>query len=320
VEAIDAMDTESPTYALDVVSLMEAIQENPGVVLLKQVDLAKKRAVDAMKAEGIEYDERMKELEKIDRPKPLQEFLYLTFDEFREHHPWLEGENVRPKSVARDLWEQGMSFNDYVKEYGLARSEGVLLHYLSQAVKALVQNVPEDAKTEELYDITESLAASVRMVDASLLDEWERLGDPEKQAADSEVVEDEEPDITRDKKAFTAMIRNECFRFMRALGRGRFEEAAKILVETQDAWDAERLAEAMAKFREAHGALRLDAEARAPKNLLVRPTDEAWMLTQILLDEDDDRDFRFEARVDLDLARQEGRPRLELLSLGDEHN
>jgi len=316
VEAIESLDPESKTYALDVVSVMEAILENPGVVLLKQVDLAKTRAINAMKAEGVEYDERMKELEKIDRPKPLAEFLYLTFDEFREHHPWLEGENVRPKSIARDIWEKGMSFNDCIKEYGLSRAEGVLLRYLSQAVKALVQNVPEDAKTDELYEITESLAATVRAVDASLLDEWERLSDPEKLAAEVE-VEEEEPDITRDKKAFTAMVRNASFRLVRTLGMRRFEEAAEQLALSDEAWDAERLAAAMATFFEAHGELRMDAEARAPKNLLITEGADAWMLTQILLDDQDDRDFRFEARVDLALARSEGRPRLELIALGD---
>ena len=316
VEAIESLDPESKAYALDVVSVMEAILENPGVVLLKQVDLAKTRAINAMKAEGVEYDERMKELEKIDRPKPLAEFLYLTFDEFREHHPWLEGENVRPKSIARDIWEKGMSFNDCIKEYGLSRAEGVLLRYLSQAVKALVQNVPEDAKTDELYEITESLAATVRAVDASLLDEWERLSDPEKLAAEVE-VEEEEPDITRDKKAFTAMVRNASFRLVRTLGMRRFEEAAEQLALSDEAWDAERLAAAMATFFEAHGELRMDAEARAPKNLLITEGADAWMLTQILLDDQDDRDFRFEARVDLALARSEGRPRLELVALGD---
>jgi len=317
VEALEAMDTESPTYALDVVSVMEAILENPGVVLMKQVDKAKTQAINAMKAEGVEYDERMKELEKIDRPKPLEEFLYLTFDEFREHHPWLEGENVRPKSVARDVWEQGMSFNDCVKEYGLSRAEGVLLRYLSQAVKALVQNVPEDAKTEELYDITESLAATVRAVDASLLDEWEHMNDPEKVLAEPEVEEDSEPDITRDKKAFTAMIRNESFRLVRCFALRRFDEAAEQLAETEDAWDAERLESAMAGFFEAHGSLRLDGDARAPKNLLITEGAEFWELTQVLLDEDDERDFCFKARVDLSRAREESRPRLTLMGLGD---
>ena len=317
VEAIEALDIESPTYAVDVVSVVEAILENPGVVLMRQVDLAKTRAINAMKAEGVEYDERMKELEKIDRPKPLEEFLYLTFDEFREHHPWLEGENVRPKSVARDLWEQGMGFNDYVKEYGLSRSEGVLLRYLSQAAKALVQNVPEDAKTDELYDLTDSLLATVRAVDASLLDEWERLGDPEKVVSEPEVEEPEGDDITRDRRGFTAMVRNESFRLVRALAMRRFEQAAEMLVQTDDAWDEVRLADAMATFFEAHGELRMDAEARAPKNLLITEGEDAWTLTQVLLDNDDDRDFRFEARVDLTLARSEGRPRLELLALGD---
>lgn len=318
VEAIDALDVDSPTYAADVVSVIEATLENPGVVLLRQVDLAKKRAIDAMKAEGVEYDERMKELEKVDRPKPLEEFLYLTFDEFREHHPWLEGENVRPKSVARDLWEQGMSFNDYVKEYGLSRAEGVLLRYLSQAAKALVQNVPEEAKTDELYDLTDSLLASVRAVDASLLDEWERLAHPDEAREQAPDTEPEEEDVTRDRRGFTAMVRNECFRLVRALAMGRLEEAAEVCVEGSAS--VEQLAPELARFAEAHGRIRMDAEARAPKNLLIEQGADAWTVTQILLDDDDERDFCFVARVDLADARAHGGPRLALVSIGETAN
>ncbi|MGB5813123.1 MAG: DUF3516 domain-containing protein, partial [Polyangiales bacterium] len=175
VEAVDVLDPDDPAYALDVLTLVEATLEDPMAVLYRQTDALKSRALASMKAEGMEYDERMEELDKITYPKPNEEFLYATYDIFAKRHPWVGNDVLRPKSITRDMYELGMTFVEYVKEYGLQRSEGVLLRYLTDSYKALVQTVPESAKTDALYDLSDWLGLSVRYVDASLLDEWEQL-------------------------------------------------------------------------------------------------------------------------------------------------
>ena len=175
LDSLPRIDPQRETYALDVLTQVESILENPDVVLWKQLDRARGEAVARMKAEGKEYDERMAELEHVEYPKPNAEFVYATFNEFAAHHPWVGSENIRPKSVAREMVERAMSFNDYVREYELQRSEGVLLRYLSEAYKTLVQTVPGTYRDEALEDVVAFLRTTVRGVDSSLVDEWERM-------------------------------------------------------------------------------------------------------------------------------------------------
>ena len=176
--AFDVLDPESPTYALDVVSVLEATLDDPRQVLYAQQFKARGEAVAEMKAEGIEYDERMELLEDVTWPKPLQELLEATFEMYRQSHPWVDADALSPKSVVRDMYERAMTFGEFVAFYGLARSEGLVLRYLSDAYKALRQTVPDSAKTEELADLIEWLGEVVRQTDSSLLDEWEQLTDP----------------------------------------------------------------------------------------------------------------------------------------------
>src|SRR4051795_4287743 len=176
--AFDVLDPESPTYALDVVSVLEATLDDPRQILYAQQFKARGEAVAEMKAEGIEYDERMELLEDVSWPKPLQELLEATFEMYRQSHPWVEPDALSPKSVVRDMFERAMTFGELVAFYGLARSEGLVLRYLSDAYKALRQTVPDTAKTEELADLIEWLGEVVRQTDSSLLDEWEQLSDP----------------------------------------------------------------------------------------------------------------------------------------------
>ena len=182
-----------------------------------------------MKAEGIEYDERMKELEKVEYPKPNRDFVYATFNEFADKHPWVGAENIRPKSVAREMVERFMTFGEYVREYELQRSEGLLLRYLTESYKTLVQTVPEPATaTRPLDDVIAFLRTTVRGVDSSLLDEWERLRDPAYQAAPLEapVRPVAPPPIWADARAFAARLRTELHRLLAALARKDWEAAA----------------------------------------------------------------------------------------------
>ncbi len=177
VEAIDALDPDHPEHALAVLTVVEAVLENPRVVLAAQLNRLKADLLAELKREGVEYDERMERLDELEHPKPMREFLYQTFDLFRAHHPWVGDDNVMPKSVARDMYERAMTFREYVNHYELKRAEGVVLRYLSDAYRGMVQNVPEAHQSDEVLAVTDWLGDTVRAVDSSLLDEWERIRD-----------------------------------------------------------------------------------------------------------------------------------------------
>ncbi|MGH7438167.1 MAG: DEAD/DEAH box helicase, partial [Polyangiaceae bacterium] len=138
VHALEGLDRESPTYALDVLSLVESVLESPDFVLRQQLEMIKREKLGELKAAGVEYEQRVEELEKLEHPKPLADFVYETFNAFAREHPWAKADNVRPKSIAREMVERFMDFNEYVREYELGRAEGTLLRYLSDAYKALV--------------------------------------------------------------------------------------------------------------------------------------------------------------------------------------
>jgi superfamily II RNA helicase len=315
VESLEVLDPEDPDYALDVLSFVEATLESPRVLLMRQLDKLKTEALNEMKARGVEYEERIAALEEIDNPKPKKEVLWETFDAYRKHHPWI-GDNVRPKSIAREMYEMAASFSEYVKEYGLARSEGVLLRYLSDAYKSLVQNVPESQKTDEVRDVEEWLGAIVRQVDSSLLDEWELLRHPEELEVAEEPEEAPEEDITAGR-AFEVLIRNEAFRFVRHLAFRHWERAAEMLEQPEsDRWDAARVEAAMAPYFAEHQAIRVDQEARAKKNAVLEVSEDGWSVEQIVLDPEDERDFRARFFIDRALSREEQRPVLRLDSLG----
>src|SRR5690606_26601189 len=175
VEALELLDREDPEHHLHVISLAEAILENPTVILSRQEAKLKTDRVNEMKAEGVEYDARMAELEKISYPKPDADFIYDTFNAFAAKHPWVGTENIRPKSIARDMYEEWATFNDYVKIYALSRSEGLLLRHLHQTYKTLEQTVPAGHKTEAVVDVIAWLRATIERVDSSLVQEWERM-------------------------------------------------------------------------------------------------------------------------------------------------
>jgi len=308
VEAVAVLDKDDPDYALDVLTLVEATIETPSVVIQRQLETLKTRAMDAMKAEGVEYEERMAELEKIDVPKPKAELLYATYDEFRKHHAWVGGNVIRPKSIARDLFELGLTFNEYVNEYGLRRSEGVLLRYLMDAYKTLGQTVPEDAKTDAVLDLEEWLGGTVRGVDASLLDEWERMKDPEAYARRAtEPVVDEVEDVTRNVRGFTVLVRNALWRVVQAISRRHWARVAELVRAPEGStWDAVAIEAMVAPFFEEHERVRTDPDARSPKHVQVQTEGAVWKVVQTLLDPESHGDFQLAFDVPLDASREEG--------------
>jgi hypothetical protein len=187
--ALDLFDPQEPEYALDVVSVFEATLADPRPVLVAQTKAAKQVAIAAMKADGVDYHERMARLDEITHPRPLADSLTDAYEIYRRTHPWVADYPLAPKSVVREMRTHAMTFNEFISRYDLARSEGVVLRYLTDAYRTLRDSVPPSAATDELSLIVEWLGDLVRGVDSSLLDEWERL------AADSSRPPDDEPAV-----------------------------------------------------------------------------------------------------------------------------
>jgi hypothetical protein len=321
LEAIEALDPEHEQYALSVLSVIEAIVESPATILHAQVARLKTLKMAELKAQGVEYDERMAELEKIEHPKPEADFIYETFNLFSKKHPWVTGHDIAPKSIARDMHEQVLSFNDYIKEYGLARAEGVLLRYLTDVYRALRQTVPEKNKTDDVLDLEEWLGAEVRQVDASLLDEWERLeavsrGDD---VAPAEGAPKAPPDITQNQRAFDIMIKNAAFRLVRAMATRDHERFLSILEElafegdprvpgTTDPLTPSAIEQQLAPYWAEHPTLGIDADARSGARVSIeRSPSGVWQVRQTLSDPEENHDFALVLEVDLRASREADR-------------
>jgi superfamily II RNA helicase len=319
LEALAALDPEAESYHLDVLTLVESVLEDPDVVLFKQVDKLKGEKVAELKAQGVEYEARMEALEKIEHPKPMKDFLYDTFNLFARHHPWVGAENIRPKSVARELYENAYSFNDYVKEYGLERAEGVLLRYLTDAYKTLRQTVPRSFKSPAVDDLEATLRTLLRDTDASLLDAWEAMqAEVESRARPNEPRAPEPKDITRDARTFGALVRRSVYGLLRALAARDWQTAARrVDQDPEDPWTPQRFAQALAPFFDEFPTLRTDHAARSPQNTLLEPLrDGTWRVRQILCDPEDFNEWCLTAVVDLARSREADRPVLRVLSLG----
>ncbi|MEO7917893.1 MAG: DUF3516 domain-containing protein, partial [Thermoanaerobaculia bacterium] len=246
VAVIDLLDRESPSYALDVLSIIEATLEDPRQVISAQRFKARGEAVAGMKSEGIEYEERMELLEDVSHPAPLAELLEAAFTSYRRGQPWVADSVLRPKSVARDLFERAMTFVEYVGFYGLARSEGLVLRYLADAYKALRQTVPESARTEEVTDLIEWLGELVRQVDSSLIDEWERLASPEPLDAGRPAVPLKPRPVTGNMRAFRVLVRNALFRRVELAARKRWWDLGEL--DGAAGWDAGAWQEALEPY------------------------------------------------------------------------
>ncbi len=321
VDTLPLLDPAAETHALDVLSLVEAILENPRPVLFAQLDKLKGETVEALKAQGVEYEQRMEELEKLEWPKPNRDFVYETFNAFAEKHPWVGEDNIAPKAVAREILERFCSFHDYVRDLGIQRFEGVLLRYLSEAFRALGRSVPARFRTEGVEELLASLGAVVRTVDSSLLEEWEELRAPP-EARVALVAPARRPrDLAADPRAFAARVRAELHRLLGALARRDFAEAQAALREGEAAlWTAEKLAAEMAPYFEQHQAIVLTPMARAPrKTTLAAVAPRIWEAQQTIVDPEGDEDFAIHARVDLtqEIAPgQEDAPLIELARIG----
>ncbi|MBB5790415.1 superfamily II RNA helicase [Jiangella mangrovi] len=309
--AFDLLDRESPTHALDLLSVVESTLDDPRQVLSAQQFKARGEAVAAMKAEGIEYDERMELLEDVTHPKPLEELLDAAFTIYRQSHPWVGDYELSPKSVARDLYERAMSFGEYVAFYSLARSEGLVLRYLADAYRAMRQTVPEESRTEEVADLVEWLGELVRQVDSSLLDEWEALRNPallEGDDGDSGAVpvENAPRPITENRRAFLVSVRNALFRRVELAARRDWYGLAEL--DSADDWSAEDWQDELEPYFDEHADIGIGPDARSAKMLIVTEHPDRWEVRQILDDPAGDHDWGFTAVVDLAESNAAGYP------------
>jgi len=316
--AFDLLDPEDEDFALNVLSVVEAILDDPFPVLMAQANKEREAAVNAMKAEGIEYEERMALLEDITYPKPLAEPLERALADYRETHPWVLESDLSPKSVVRDMYEWGRTFTEFIAYYGIARAEGLVLRYLSDTYRALRQTVPERVKTDEFDDIVEWLGEMVRQIDSSLLDEWEALTDPEsvaraaEAAAAGETLAPPRP-ITANERAFRVMVRNAMFQKVQLAARDRYAELAQLEGETRPLVNWE---EALGAYWDEYEALNDGPSARSPELFIVERAGRTWTVRQIIDDPEGNHDWAIVATVDLDASDAAGEPVIRTQSFG----
>ncbi|GAA2981668.1 hypothetical protein JOD63_002609 [Microbacterium terrae] len=289
-------------YALDVVSIIESTLDDPRAILSQQEFKARGEAVAAMKRDGIEYDERMELLEAITYPKPLDELLAQTYEVFASSQPWVRDFELSPKSVVRDMFERALSFAELVNMYQLARSEGLVLRYLSDAYRAIRQTVPAEAQTESLHDLVAWLGELVRQVDSSLVDEWEALANP---SADPEdvVVPPAPPSVLTNRRAFLVLVRNELFRRVQLAALQRDDELVELDPDVD--WPT-----ALDAYYDDHDEVLTGGAARSPRLVEIDETDAAasglWRVEQIIDDPAGDHDWRIRGVVDLAASEEEG--------------
>jgi hypothetical protein len=326
VDSIPELDPESETYVGDLFSLCESILEDPHTILRAQTDREKGKQIAEMKAEGLSYEERMERLEEITHPKPLAEWLAVRFDRFARLHPWVGGDDISPKSIGREMIESFAAFDDYVRLYGLQRSEGVLLRYLSQLWRTLDTNVPDSVKSEPVRDAISFLRTTIELTDSSLLEEWESLLHPEllgkKREERGKVVEALwVRQLVESPRVLAERLRAEVHLLVHALAQKDWEEAAERVLPDGEAaggpWDAKRFEEALAPFYAEHTALLDESQARRHHwTRIEKAGDRQWTLTQTLLDAEGDHDWGLRARIDLRGATAVDQPLLRMEWVG----
>ncbi|MFT3875180.1 MAG: DUF3516 domain-containing protein [Propioniciclava sp.] len=308
VNVIETLDPEAPDYALDVVSVIEATLENPMTLLLAQQFRARGEAVAEMKADGLDYDERVEALDEITWPQPLADLLDDAWTAQSATHPWLVETPVSPKAIVRDMYAQGMTFGEYVAHYKVQRSEGLLLRYLSDAWRALRQTVPEASRTEELADLIAWLGQVTRMVDSSLLDEWEKLAGLTGETPTGHLDDAPPPParpVTGNERAFRVLVRNALWRRVELMADDDVDALASLesgqVVMTRARWD-----EALGEYWDEHDEILTDADARGPGLFSVTAKGRIWEVRQGIADPEGNRDWVLDAFVDLDACDEAG--------------
>jgi hypothetical protein len=310
---LEMFDPDAPGYALDVVSVIEATLDDPRPVLMAQRFEARGEAVGAMKAEGMEYEERMDALDDVTWPRPLAEELEGALRVYRQRHPWVDPRDLSPKSVVREMYERAMTFGEFVAHHKLFRAEGVVLRYLTDAYRALRSTVPTSARTEELDDIVEWLGEVVRHTDSSLLDEWEALANPGDEALTEVRTPTEGRALSANPRALRVMVRQSMFRRVELLSLRRYAALAALGGElSAAAWSAAHEA-----YLDDYDDFGTGPQARGPALLRIDDSDaEVWVVEQILDDPEGDHDWRISAELDVAATDEAGELVLTVTGLG----
>ncbi|GAA0434268.1 helicase [Acrocarpospora corrugata] len=295
----ELLSADSPTYALDIVSVVESTLDDPRQILHAQLNKARGEAVAQMKADGIEYEERMELLQEITYPMPLETLLFGAYETYRQGHPWVGDHTVSPKSIIRDMYERAMTFVDYIQFYELARSEGTVLRYLADAYRTLSKTVPEHLKTEDLIDLIEWLGELVRQVDSSLIDEWEKLANPSEALESRDELESKIRPVTANARAFRVLVRNVMFRLVELTALDRQEELEELHPDVD--W-----ASAMDAYYEEHDEIGTGPSARGPAFLHIEEEKELWRVRQVIEDPAAHGDWGITAEVDLAASDEAG--------------
>ncbi|MGK5544461.1 DEAD/DEAH box helicase [Streptomyces sp. URMC 127] len=315
--AFELLDPESPSYALDMVSVVESTLDDPRQILAAQQNKARGEAVAAMKAEGVEYEDRMERLMDVTYPKPLDELLTHAYGLYRKSHPWVGDHPLSPKSVIRDMYERAMTFTEFTSFYDLARTEGIVLRYLASAYKALDHTVPDDLKSDDFEDLIAWLGEMVRQVDSSLLDEWEQLANPEEESAEeAQDRADQVKPVTANARAFRVLVRNALFRRVELAALDKVGELGEM--DADSGWDEDRWAAAMDAYWDEYDDLGTGPDARGPKLLRIeeKPEEGLWRVRQTFADPAGDHDWGITAEVDLTASDEEGRAVVRVVEVG----
>jgi len=310
IEAIPQLNLTDPAYPLNVISLAEAIVEDPSQILRKQVDKEKDKLVAEMKADGIEFDARMDALDQVEHPKPGKDFIYTTYNEFVLKNPWAKEASVRPKSIAREMFEDYTSFEDYIKTYKLEKSEAILLRHLTEVYKILVQTVPPNLKTDELLEAELFFGDMLRATDSSMLDEWEKLRNPDFISENPQTATEKKAvPFTRNKAALTQATRAAVLQFIKQLSQQNYEAA---LSSVESDFTIPTLAALMNAYDDTHGLIRLDPEARNIKHTHIEeiPDKRIWRISQTLIDQEDLNDHIAHFSLDLTCSDLKNAPAL----------
>lgn len=317
LHAVPLVDRDDEGYPLAVLALVESVVDNPQPILRAQRDKARDDAMAAMKAAGVEYDERIEELDKVNYPQPMREQIYDVFDRWRTSNPWIGSRNIAPKGVVRDLWDRALDFPAFVRHYGLKRSEGLVLRYLSDVYKTLSRAVPDTAKTPEVDELVDWLGAVIRSTDSSLLDEWTAMRDgtaPVPLTADDEVAPVRDAAITDDVRGFRALVRTRVFRWVTYASTGQWDAWAEDLFEVGDrGWSGDTLAAEFADYlaqypSEETGevAIGIDSDARGPNRFVVIEAGDEWRVEQILADPEGHDEWYLTVTLDIAASGEAG--------------
>ena len=308
--ALELLDPESDTYALDVISMVEATLEDPKQVLRAQERQARDEAMIRMKEDGLDYDERMDRLQEITYPKPLEDMLQAAFDEYRHDVPWANDYWLSPKSVVRDMVETASDFTGYIARYNIARSEGTLLRYLSDAYRALARTVPQEKRDEQLDDIISWLRVVVRSIDSSLVDEWENAGTDTdaSEAAANLAAPGAKQAVVEDRRGLTVLVRNAMFRRVQLMDLDKPDELGAL--DKDWGYGVHEWEDTLDDYYDEHEYVNIDAKARSGELFILDESKEnsehSWKVRQIIDDSDGDHDWAITGTVDLDATQSSG--------------